>query len=155
MRLYHWDFFYLKYDPETGSAYTFYPDESSSGCEPGPDDAFHAGRLGITTGEHRLLHELAHHLIGTRYYHLSTGSPVIWRDAHGIPQEPRESELEEWMATALSYIACGRSCEDYGALLDLSRECDPMEMAKTLRWLLDAPDGVEVVVPERNLVTAP
>jgi hypothetical protein len=101
--------FVLTYDPETGRTVTTYDDLRWSGCDPVPEDALHAGRLGITPGEHRLAHELAHHIVGFAGGYV--GSRVIRWDAHEIPQDWHaggyESEIEEWHTTAVVYAALG------------------------------------------------
>lgn len=86
------------------------------------DDAFHAGKLGITPFDHRWLHETLHHLVGVLYYRKAS-SPVLWRDAHHIPQDDtpdvkpewNEADREEWLVTNLTYVLKGRPW-DAGAL---------------------------------------
>lgn len=109
----------LTYDTGTGEAITHYHESDRwSGCKPVPEDSYHGCKLGISPGEHRLSHELAHHLLGHAYYRSDNGSPVIFRDAHALPQTQPDSELEEWMVTALTYYVYGKSY-DRGALMDL------------------------------------
>lgn len=113
------DRYALTYDTETGEAITrYHASDRWSGCAPVPGDAYHADKLGITPSEHRLAHELIHHLVGHAYYSSDNGSPIIYRDAHAIAQTQPESELEEWMVTALTYHVYGLPY-DRGALLDL------------------------------------
>lgn len=111
--------FRLEHDPATGYTVTHYAGDRWSGCAPHADDQFHGDALGITAKEHRLLHELLHHLVSIAYYG-SEDTGVIFRDAHAIPQTEPESELEEWMVTALTYRFCGRD-HDTGAITDLER----------------------------------
>lgn len=95
----------LEYDPATGAAITRYDDGHWSGCKPVPEDIYHAVRLGISPGKHRLAHEMAHHIVGYFFGH-PYGSDVIWRDAHGAEQDD-DSRLEEWYTTGLTYFAFG------------------------------------------------
>ncbi len=112
----------LTYDTETGAAITrYHASDRWSGCAPVPEDSFHADKLGITPGEHRLAHELIHHLVGHTYYGSYGGSPIIYRDAHGIPQTQPDSEMEEWMVTGLTYHVYGQPYYDGSALTDLEQ----------------------------------
>jgi hypothetical protein len=104
-------------------------------------DEYHAPRLGISPQDHRLLHELAHHMIGAHCFQKRSGSPVIWRDAHGIPQPPGVSgpaEIEEWYVTALSYYLCGRE-PDWGAILDMSKSTMVTELVRQVHYMLECP----------------
>lgn len=123
---YQWDEFSMAFNTQTGECITRYPGGHWSGSKPVPEDHFHATKLGITPELHRLEHELAHHLVGFAYYGEKTGSPVVYRDAHHIPQEEggwakegwSEAEREEWMTTALQYLSHAREF-DPGAIMDL------------------------------------
>lgn len=143
---YIWPTFRLEYNPVTGRTTTYYKN-AWSGCDPNPDDEFHAKRLGITNKLHRLSHELAHHLIGI-YYYKSDSSPVVFRDAHHLPQPPEESCLEEWRVTTLQYFAHEKDC-DYGALIDFKKSgLDPNNLKNELRWMLQIPqtrDNIDVI----------
>jgi hypothetical protein len=126
----------LQYNKETGATYTYYPDDKWSGCDPIPEDDFHANILGITNKEHRLEHELIHHVLGFELGHY--GSPIIDRDAHSQPQPQREAELEEWKVTAFQYFIHEKKY-DKGAMMDLLK--DGVDIVKTRRllvWLLQA-----------------
>lgn len=95
----------LEYEPATGTAITRYPRGRWSGCGPVPEDAMHAERLGISPGEHRLAHELAHHLVGFAAGN-PLGSHVVLCDAFHIPQD-EDGRIEEWHVTAVTYGAFG------------------------------------------------
>lgn len=129
----------LEFDPATGRATTWFGDHWS-GCEPVPEDAFHAARLGITPMQHRFLHEVMHHLVGMAFGYGC--SPVIWRDAMHMGQEhafapcgpdPATAHLvtvapfltaaiEEWIVTNLTYRLCGVD-HDEGAVMDVAKFC--------------------------------
>ena len=79
----------LVFNPEDGSAITYYGDGRWSGCAPVPDDEYHAAVLVVTPAEHRLMHELAHHLVGFAFYGSIYGSPIIYRDAQHVEQPAR------------------------------------------------------------------
>lgn len=133
---YVWPALTLEHDTATGWTNTRYPDGHTSGCAPVPDDALHAEALGITPERHRLVHELLHHLVGLAFGY--AGSPVIWRDAHAVPQSLSLSasmrvvgmglctyltaEIEEWIVTAYTYALYGKP-HDAGALMDVQRLC--------------------------------
>ena len=136
--------FWLTFNDRTGETITYYPAALAlegprwSGSTPVPDDATHAAALGITPEQHRLAHELGHHLVGLEFYRDEYGSPIVYRDAHGLSQPPRESELEEWMVTALTYHAFGKNA-DYGALIDLQGGgVNVTELCAQFRWLMGA-----------------
>ena len=134
-----WPSLTLEHDTATGWTNTRYPDGHTSGCAPVPDDAFHAGALGITPERHRLVHELLHHLVGLAFGY--AGSPVIWRDAHNLRQRAAvtrgarmvvsvteypylKAEIEEWIVTAYTYALYGKP-HDAGAMTDVERLCRP------------------------------
>jgi hypothetical protein len=128
------DTFELLFHDQTGCTMTRYPDGSWSGCAPVDDDWHHAKRLGITARQHRLEHELAHHIIALALGKRD-GSPIIWRDAHARPQPARESELEEWTVTAFTYYAHGRIDDehcDLGALADMRKAGADVEKARAV-----------------------
>jgi hypothetical protein len=141
---YTWPSFNLVYNRETGRTTTFYPNGRWSGCDPVPEDKFHGEKLGITNKLHRLQHELAHHLVGIHYYGADS-SPIIHRDANGIPQTQPHSELEEWMVTALQYYSRNR-WSDFGAMMDLSKKTDVDKLAKQLAYLMDAAEQKHVAL---------
>lgn len=120
MTVFQFPTFVLEHDPNTGGAYTRFPDETWSGCEPVPDDAFHADALGITPAQHRLAHELAHHIVGMRVLGWSS-SPIVWRDAHHEPQPDPDPDNEEWLVTGVTYLAWGKTY-DPGVEMDLGEE---------------------------------
>jgi hypothetical protein len=127
MIVYKWPKFTLKCCYNSGDVTTTYDDGHWSGCKPVKDDEFHAKRLGISDKEHRLVHELSHHLIGFAYYKQETGSPVIYRSAHNIEQSEPDSELEEWMVTALTYHIYQKNY-DYGAISYLYNVFEDVEL---------------------------
>lgn len=119
---YQTDRYTLTYDTETGEAITrYHQSDRWSGCGPVIEDSFHAERLGITPGEHRLIHEALHHAVGHAYYGSDNGSPIIYRDAHALPQTQPESEMEEWMVTGLTYHIFGQPYYDGAAITDLEQ----------------------------------
>ena len=157
MTVYRWPTFYLHHEPETGQTFTFYRDDVWSGCGVVPEDHEHAAALGITPQQHRLAHELAHHLVGLHYYGDPYGSPVVWRDAHGTPQEEggmvkpdwSEADREEWLVNGLVYLAYEKP-HDVWAVKELETKAgSAWALARRLRWLMDAAtEGVrEVVLP--------
>lgn len=134
--IFEWPSLRLEWDTRAGYADTIYPDGTHSGCWPHSDDAFHGMRLGLTPEEHRLHHELAHHLLGFALGN-ENGSGVVWRDAHQETQPERKAELEEWMTTALQYLSLGKSA-DFGALVDIQGYgIDVRLLSQRLRALMD------------------
>ena len=157
MTVYRWPGFDMVHYADTGLTVTWYPGAMTSGCEPVPDDAIHAAALGITSAQHRLVHELGHHLVGLHYYADPNGSPIVYRDAHGIPQSEggmvkpdwSEADREEWMVNGLVYLAYEKP-HDVWAIKELeSNAGSAWALARRLRWLMDAAtEGVrEVVLP--------
>lgn len=130
--------FRLEHDSREGYAHTHYEDGAASLCPVVKDDYFHAQQLGIAPGQHRLLHELSHHLVGIHYYK-KPSSPVIWHDAHGRDPQAELGErasLEEWMVNALVYH-CFDMPTDYGALVDLQGAgAEVPKLRSQLKWLL-------------------
>jgi hypothetical protein len=119
------DSFKLYYDEISGYVNTVYPDGTNSGCYPNEDDAYHGRLLGISAGQHRLLHELAHHVIGLVYSHKTC--PIVWADAHGLEMPENAQELE-WIITAISYFCLEktfRHAHEWGALRKLADTKDP------------------------------
>lgn len=138
---YEWPGFRLYCDLVTGAAITEYPDGHTSGCPPIPEDEFHAQMLGITDGEHRLEHELVHHMLSIALGagDVAKGCPIIWRDAHGVHQVQPESSHLEWQYTAFQYYVHDRTC-DFGALAEMEKaNVDVGLLKRRMLWLLDAP----------------
>lgn len=134
--------FTLTFDPHAATVVTTYPDGTWSGGAVVREDAHHAARLGLAPLEHRLHHELAHHVVAiARRATLGGGCPIIWRSAHGHPQGP-EAATDEWVITAFQYAAAWKELptpEHYGALIDLRRSGVRIgALAERFRWLLDA-----------------
>lgn len=124
---------------------TEYADGKCSATPVIPDDSHHAQKLGVTPELHRVAHEIMHHLIGIEVLGKDT-SPVVWRDAHGLAQQDREAELEEWMVTSMTYLAFGvddREHLDWGAILDVSKKASPISIVHKFTELLsgDAADS--------------
>lgn len=101
--------FNLVWDKETGQTTTYWKDgtESPTWCH--WEDEYHGNLLGITAQEHRLQHELAHHLVGM---HAPDGKDIggcliVWREAHGEEHPEEWSKEREWLITALQYRSCG------------------------------------------------
>lgn len=127
----------LEYIAKTGWVCNHFSDESRSGCFKNKDDAFHGELLGISAGEHRLIHELAHHNVawamGEKY------CPIVWNDAHQQPMPENAQELE-WMITAVTYLAMQkpmRNKHEWSAIKKLATYKDPVEVASNLRYLFD------------------
>lgn len=107
------DGYTLEWHPISGTATTRYDDGGWSGCPVVEDDFLHAHALGITPQRHRLEHELLHHLVGIHVFGLPS-SGVIYRDAHGEPQEEQQAKREEWLVTALTYALHGSMARGSG-----------------------------------------
>jgi hypothetical protein len=137
---YIWPEFTMTYNTATGNTTTMYNDGCCSGCDPVPDDQFHALQLGITDKLHRLNHELIHHLLALYHRHKpeGNGSEIVYHDAHQLTLDARASMIEEWKVTAFQYFMFDKNCQDYGALLDLSREVDLMKLKQHALWLFNA-----------------
>ncbi len=114
---------------------------------PVPEDAFHAKQLGITEKQHRLEHELLHHLVGLFYYKDKNGSPVVYRDVHHIPLPAFYSMIEEWLVTGLTYSLHEKEWEHKTkAMMHLQeRKINLIELKHIARWLLDAPQNIDVI----------
>lgn len=100
-----------------------------------PEDFFHAEKLGITPEEHRLQHELAHHVIGLMFY----GKPyseVLWSAAHET-RLPDYANEEEWLVTALQYRMFDKTGpeerNDLAAIQFINSRVDINEITDTLR----------------------
>lgn len=138
-----WPGFSLVVDPEEQTVVTTYASRHWSGGGVVPQDAEHATRMGCTPFEHRIRHELAHHLVALAagWGNAQTGCPIVWADAHQLPQGPH-AELQEWQYTAFTDYALGimpRHDHEWGALLDLHRLGVPVaDLAKRYRFLLEA-----------------
>lgn len=154
--------FALEFDPQTGSAMTYYTKEHVSGCPPVDDDAYHASLLGISPAYHRLCHELAHHLIGIYVLKAET-SFVVSMDAmcnvytgHGLvleelpPGQQEKAKYEEWLVTALTYLAFDKlevlverhpEGNYEKALVEIECHANAEHLAQILDWLLAAPIG--------------
>jgi hypothetical protein len=134
----------LEFNRETGKTVTRYSHGPWSGCLPVPDDAFHAEKLGITAKQHRLEHELCHHLVGQSFYK-TIGSPVIWNDAHHYEQKHPDAMLEEWMVTAFQYSIHEKPA-DAGAFVDMEKAgIDVCKLQKIATWLLEAPEHISLI----------
>lgn len=132
---FEFDTFYLTYTKESGYVKTNYLDGTMSGCYPNADDCYHASLLGITPGQHRLLHELAHHVIGLVYGHKTC--PIVWADAHHMDM-PEDAQELEWIITAISYFCLEkpmRHSHEWGALRKLADTQDPWKVASDLAEL--------------------
>jgi len=166
---YVWPAFTLVLDDTLGVVLTRYPDGSWSGGAVVDDDAFHARLLGLTPIEHRLAHELAHHVVALAEQDATfvageepeggQGCPIIRADAHGWPQAP-DAHVREWRISAFTYYALGRGMRDageWGALIDLQRAgVDLPALAAWYRWLFDARAfGVEIRVHAVHLPPPP
>jgi len=140
---YVWSGFRLVYDGTTGAVHTHYPDGTVSGCGPVPEDAEHGALLGLTPGEHRLAHEMAHHLcaLASGVGDDRQGCPIVRADALRQPMPPDADTLEHRI-TAFTYYALDcqhRHAHEFGALADLHRmDVDLPALAARFRWLFAA-----------------
>ena len=111
----------LVYNSDT--VFTWFGQHYKTGGPEADGDAFHARNLGITPMEHRLLHELAHHLVARALGYPTC--PILHAAAFGNPMPPG-ADLLEWYYTAVSYFTFRRpphgTPDDYGALADLTRK---------------------------------
>jgi hypothetical protein len=135
MKSFDFGSFIFEHDKETGATYTRYHDGHWTGGEPIPDDAFHAERLGITAEQHRLVHELVHHLVGFKYYNFD-GSPVLYKSARLEELPQPDTELEEWMVTAWTYAFYEKEF-DKGALILLSKKVNLTHLAFVTKLWMD------------------
>lgn len=139
---YSWPCFRLVYDLATGSAITHYDNERWSGCSPHADDQLHGDRLRITAAQHRLEHELVHHVmaIARKLPNAETqGCRIIYRDAHHLPQVEPEAADDEHLITTFTYFLHDQGNYDPKALSCLRTAGIAIHKlrAQTL-WLLDA-----------------
>jgi hypothetical protein len=129
----------LTYNGET--VVTRYPDETFTGGPVVPEDSEHAALLGITPIEHRLVHEVGHHLLSRSLSGGEYGCPILWAAAHNV-EMPGNADRLEFYITALSYFAVRgkmRQSVDAKALVQLLEvDVDLMQMARELRWCLEA-----------------
>lgn len=151
--------FRLEHCPSSGLTSTVYPDGERCDSHVVDDDSVHADELGIMPGQHRLVHELWHHIVGIHIFHSEyRSSPVIWRQAHGQPHPTglirytefestgaAEWELhgwkrEEWLVTALSHAYFGHAERDYGAreYLELELRLDVLALMEIFTTELNA-----------------
>lgn len=147
--------FFLKYTVKTGEVFTRYNDGTWSGCAPGPDDTFHGNKLGIIAGQHRLLHELTHHIVGLVMPEDGiVGCPIIWRDAHHQPQVYPDADTREWWITSLSYHAMQKVYKPdmFGALMDFAKaDLDPYKLGIGIKALLGFTSAIGINVTFENL----
>lgn len=136
--------FRLNWDPSSGACFTFYRDGTKSGCGVVPEDSYHGERLDLTPEQHRLQHELAHHLVGYALYGFD-GSPVVWRDAQGVDQleggefKPgwTEAAREEWVCNGIQYLSRDRDYEDGKAIAHAEESgVDVQKVAEHLALLM-------------------
>lgn len=156
---YLWPRFSLTFDPATGFTETAYPDGKTSGVGVLEDDRMHANALGVTPEYHRLQHELGHHLIGTHFYRSAVGSPVLWRDAHGIGQTAggyakpgwSEAEREEWLVNFLQYASLSETAPHSDGALEMLMNAgiDVASLCADLATLVDVASfgAVDVTFP--------
>ena len=133
--------FQLVANAKDQSVFTFFRDGTSSGGTIVAGDVEHAAHLGITPFEHRLAHELGHHLVQrARGHTLDDACRIIHRSAHEQDQVHPEADLDEWVITAATYAAyhkASRSQSDWGALMDLHRDAEDVDhVLAQFRWLL-------------------
>lgn len=153
--VYHFPGFVLKYCPTSGEVITYYPDGAWSGCKPVPDDTFHGNKLGIIPGQHRLLHELTHHVVGLVMPEEGiTGCPIVWRDAHHEAQEHPSASTREWRITALSYHVMEKvyNPDQFGALMDFAKaDLDPYKLGAGLKALINFTSSIGINVSFENM----
>lgn len=148
-----WPGFSLVLDRDAGTVATVYACGRASVTGIGADDVFHAERLGLTPLQHRMAHELAHHLVGLAMGRgtLGTGCEIVWSDAHGRPL-PADAGALEHAYTAATYAfigaphrpAHGHEYAKLGELHDAG--VDLAVLAGRYRWLLQASEHASEVV---------
>lgn len=163
---YLFDGFRLDFNADTGDTITTYQDGTFSGCLPVPEDEFHGERLGIHPNYHRLVHELAHHLVGIHVLG-EESSPTVRTDAmvveatgkglaeviNTMPEKDQERfSYEETLVTALTYYSF--DCYDIlreqtppyddHPLIAIATKIDLDRLSFMLEWLLEAPVGAVI-----------
>jgi len=104
-----WPTFSLTYRADTGEVATFYDQWRVSRTLPDETDDFHGAALGLSAKEHKVVHELAHHLLAL--HHGLDSSPIIWCAAHCYDM-PDGADDEERGVRALVYAAFGTPREE-------------------------------------------
>lgn len=100
--VYHFPYFKLEYDQQTGRVTTLFSDKSICSVIPNSEDERHGRNLGLSGGQHKLLHELIHSLIATargKQY-----CEIVYAQANSLPM-PLNAPYIERMVFALSYEA--------------------------------------------------
>jgi hypothetical protein len=127
----------LTYDGET--VITRYPDETFTGGPVVEQDHEHAALLGITPVEHRLVHEVGHHLIARALSNGEFGCPILWAAAHNVEMPANASEIER-SVTAVTYAAFNKPMHHFGDYLALAglqqAGVNVPDLAAQLRWVL-------------------
>ena len=128
--------FSLDWDRPHGTVCTRYPDGTCSASYCVWEDDYHGMLLGMSREEHRLHHELAHHLVGGCAPDAEAGGcAIVWRDAHGQPQPQPEAGQREWLIMALQYHSRGLSA-NLPSLAPLAAwGADPRELSAELARL--------------------
>lgn len=101
--IYRWPRFTLSYDLQNDAVTTYYDQWRYSRVLPDADDQELGDELGLPPQEHKLAHELAHHLVAV-HCGLDT-SPIVWHSAHFYEHPQPESDDEEAVVKALVYYA--------------------------------------------------
>ena len=110
----------IVFDPVQYTVVTHYPGEHWTGGGVVHEDYEHAKLLNMKPIQHRLVHELGHHLVAQAlgYY---DGCPVLYSAAHNTSL-PVNADKLEWYVTAVTYYVFGRRLRhpnDEGALKEL------------------------------------
>lgn len=143
---YRWPRFSLTFEPSSGTVTTYYDQWRYSRVHVDEDDRTLAEQLGISPEEHKLAHELAHHLVAL-HCGLDT-SPIVWRSAHFFEHPEQESHDEEAVVKAFVFYALSTEAYEkakeeeridprrFAALHERGIDIDAM--ADELRHLVDA-----------------
>jgi hypothetical protein len=127
--------FRLDYDPQTGNVLTRYSDGSECMVWANAEDRKHAAVLGITPGEHKILHEIIHQQLAFAMGNKTC--PIVWAQAHLEPMKPSFLHLEG-MIMALTYMALQVPMphEDWwNKIASVQSFCNPYELLKDIRQL--------------------
>lgn len=143
---YVFEHFRLEYDHSTGHVRTIFEDGSNCLVWPNTEDEKHAYRLGLSAGEHKLLHELVHNCLA-----MTEGQPccpIVWAEAHKQPM-PEDAAFREQLIMALSYMVMKKPMEYsdwWGRIKWVQDRADPYVIINRARALFNGRDIHEVLI---------
>jgi hypothetical protein len=143
---YQFEHFQLTYDHSTGDVTTLFPDGTTCRVWPNEEDEKHAYRLGLSAGEHKLLHELVHS--GLAMGEGQSYCPIVWAQAHKQPM-PDDAAYREQMIMALSYMVMQQPMEYsdwWGRIGWVQDRANPYEIVHRVCALFNGRDIHEVIV---------